>query len=166
MKSFTFWGWDKKPKTMLRFVKPGDIFCFKLDAERYCFGRIITLMTIGHLSEIFDVINTHPRITEQEINEAKLIINPLILDTYSLFDKKIESGSDWRIIGRQENYIPKDYSDIYFAFGIGDSCKKKNYLGDVIDISESEWEKLPKLSPKGDFDIKGKLLKSDGKAYP
>ncbi|EBU0967044.1 phosphotriesterase, partial [Salmonella enterica] len=28
---------------MLRFVKPGDIFCFKLDERRYCFGRIITL---------------------------------------------------------------------------------------------------------------------------
>ncbi|EAB3441595.1 phosphotriesterase, partial [Salmonella enterica] len=26
---------------MLRFVKPGDIFCFKLDEDRYCFGRII-----------------------------------------------------------------------------------------------------------------------------
>ncbi|EAB7704566.1 phosphotriesterase, partial [Salmonella enterica] len=25
---------------MLRFVKPGDIFCFKLDEDRYCFGRI------------------------------------------------------------------------------------------------------------------------------
>ncbi|EAA3827205.1 phosphotriesterase, partial [Salmonella enterica subsp. enterica serovar Hadar] len=24
---------------MLRFVKPGDIFCFKLDEDRYCFGR-------------------------------------------------------------------------------------------------------------------------------
>ncbi|EAM5449648.1 phosphotriesterase, partial [Salmonella enterica] len=22
---------------MLRFVKPGDIFCFKLDEDRYCF---------------------------------------------------------------------------------------------------------------------------------
>ncbi|EAS8920308.1 phosphotriesterase, partial [Salmonella enterica] len=24
---------------MLRFVKPGDIFCFRLDEDRYCFGR-------------------------------------------------------------------------------------------------------------------------------
>ncbi|ECL7833995.1 phosphotriesterase, partial [Salmonella enterica] len=23
---------------MLRFVKPRDIFCFKLDEDRYCFG--------------------------------------------------------------------------------------------------------------------------------
>ncbi|EAT4166415.1 phosphotriesterase, partial [Salmonella enterica] len=27
---------------MLRFVKLGDIFCFKLDGDRYCFGRIIS----------------------------------------------------------------------------------------------------------------------------
>ncbi|EKK8473443.1 phosphotriesterase, partial [Salmonella enterica] len=27
---------------MLRFVKPGDIFCFRLDEDRYCFGRIIS----------------------------------------------------------------------------------------------------------------------------
>ncbi|HGN3428356.1 TPA: phosphotriesterase, partial [Proteus mirabilis] len=26
MSDFKFWGWDKKPRTMLRFVKPGDIF--------------------------------------------------------------------------------------------------------------------------------------------
>ncbi|MGM7491034.1 phosphotriesterase, partial [Proteus mirabilis] len=25
MSDFKFWGWDKKPRTMLRFVKPGDI---------------------------------------------------------------------------------------------------------------------------------------------
>ncbi|EAN2280869.1 phosphotriesterase, partial [Salmonella enterica] len=29
MSDYKFWGWDKKPRTMLRFVKPGDIFCFK-----------------------------------------------------------------------------------------------------------------------------------------
>lgn len=28
MGDFKFWGWDKKPRTMLRFVKPGDIFVF------------------------------------------------------------------------------------------------------------------------------------------
>ncbi len=25
MSDFKFWGWEKKPRTMLRFVKPGDI---------------------------------------------------------------------------------------------------------------------------------------------
>lgn len=157
MNDFKFWGWDKKPRTMLRFVKPGDIFCFKLEEDRFCFGRIITLMTVGHLSELFDIVKSFPEITESEINSAKRFIEPIILDTYSLFDKKLEIGSDWRIIGHQENYIPRNIDNIYFAFGVGESCKKKDCYGNVFSISENEWERLPKLSPKGDFDIKKRL---------
>ncbi|HIA0984292.1 TPA: immunity 26/phosphotriesterase HocA family protein, partial [Salmonella enterica subsp. enterica serovar Muenchen] len=125
--------WDKKPRTMLRFVKPGDIFCFKLDEDRYCFGRIITLMTVGHLSELFDIIKKSPGITELEISNAR------------------------RIIEHQVNYNPKNLDGIYFALGIGDSCKKKDCYGNDFLISESEWKTLPKLSPKGGFDIKKRL---------
>ena len=154
MSDFKFWGWDKKPRTMLRFVKPGDIFCFKLDERRYCFGRIMSLMTVGHIAEFFDIFMESPTVSESKINNSKRIINPIIIDTYSLFDKKIEEGSDWRIIGHQDNYTPENIDDIYFAFGIGDFCKKKDFFGNVTSISESEWNLLPKLSPKGDFDIK------------
>lgn len=133
MSDYKFWGWDKKPRTMLRFVKPGDIFCFKLDEDRYCFGRIITLMTVGHLSELFDIIKKSPGITELEISNAR------------------------RIIEHQVNYNPKNLDGIYFALGIGDSCKKKDCYGNDFLISESEWKTLPKLSPKGGFDIKKRL---------
>lgn len=154
MSDFKFWGWNKKPRTMLRFVKPGDIFCFKLDESRYCFGRIMSLMVVGHVAEFFDIFSSMPTVTESEINNSKRIINPIIIDTYSLFDKKIEKNSDWRIIGHQDNYIPENVDDIYFAFGIGDSCKKEDFFGNVTPITESEWNILPKLSPKGDLDIK------------
>lgn len=133
MSDYKFWGWDKKPRTMLRFVKPGDIFCFKLDEDRYCFGRIITLMTVGHLSELFDIIKKSTGITELEISNAR------------------------RIIEHQVNYNPKNLDGIYFALGIGDSCKKKDCYGNDFLISESEWKTLPKLSPKGGFDIKKRL---------
>lgn len=133
MSDYKFWGWDKKPRTMLRFEKPGDIFCFKLDEDRYCFGRIITLMTVGHLSELFDIIKKSPGITELEISNAR------------------------RIIEHQVNYNPKNLDGIYFALGIGDSCKKKDCYGNDFLISESEWKTLPKLSPKGGFDIKKRL---------
>lgn len=133
MSDYKFWGWDKKPRTMLRFVKPGDIFCFKLDEDRYSFGRIITLMTVGHLSELFDIIKKSPGITELEISNAR------------------------RIIEHQVNYNPKNLDGIYFALGIGDSCKKKDCYGNDFLISESEWKTLPKLSPKGGFDIKKRL---------
>ncbi|ENT4820041.1 TPA: immunity 26/phosphotriesterase HocA family protein [Citrobacter farmeri] len=157
MSDFKFWGWDKKPRTMLRFVKTGDIFCFQLDDDKYGFGRIMSLMTVGHISEFFDLFSKKPVITEEEINRAKRIIDPIIIDTYSLFDKKIESGSDWRIIGHQRGYSPKNVDGIYFAFGVGHDCKKKDFYGNVSHISQDEWENTPKLSPKGDYDIK-KLL--------
>lgn len=50
--------------------------------------------------------------------------------------------------------IQKNLDGIYFALGIGDSCKKKDCYGNDFLISESEWKTLPKLSPKGGFDIK------------
>lgn len=53
-------------------------------------------------------------------------------------DKKIEPESDWRIIGHQDNYSPENVDEIYFAFGIGDSCKKKDFYGNVFPIDESE----------------------------
>ena len=39
---FKLWGWDKKTRTMLRFIKAGDLFCSKLDEQRYCFGSGMT----------------------------------------------------------------------------------------------------------------------------
>lgn len=159
MSDFKFWGWDKKPRTMLRFVKPGDIFWFKLDEGKYCFGRIMSLMTVGHVAEFFDIFMESPTISESDLNNSKRIIKPIIIDSYSLFDKKIEEGSDWRIVGHQDNYTPENIDDIYFAFGIGDFCKKKDFFGNVTSISEREWELLPKLSPKSNFDIKKLLSK-------
>ncbi|EAU3937542.1 hypothetical protein ICI63_004612 [Salmonella enterica subsp. enterica] len=91
------------------------------------------------------------------MSNARRIIEPIIVDTYSLFDKKLENGSDWRIIDHQVNYNPKNLDGIYFALGIGDSCKKKDCYGNDFLISESEWKTLPKLSPKGGFDIKKRL---------
>lgn len=91
---------------MLRYVKPGDVFCFKVDGGMYRFGRIMSLMSVGHIAEIFDILSDTPKITEGEIENAKRIISPLIIDTYSLLDKKIEPESDWRIIGHQDNYSP------------------------------------------------------------
>ena len=35
------WSWEKKPRTMLRYLKIGDIFCFRYDDHTYRFGRIM-----------------------------------------------------------------------------------------------------------------------------
>lgn len=161
MGNFKFWEWDKKPRTMLRFIKQGDIFCFNLGVEAYRFGRIMAETTVGHVAEIFDITLSVASITEYEIENAKRACYPVVIDTYSLFDKKIEKHSDWRIIGHQDNYMPEKVDDVYFAFGADPFCKKKDIWGNVSDISKDEWDSLPKLSPKGDFYIKKFLLKNN-----
>ncbi|NIF24406.1 immunity 26/phosphotriesterase HocA family protein [Candidatus Pantoea multigeneris] len=153
MSNFKFWSWDKKPRTMLRFVKPGDIFCFKIDDNTYRFGRIMSKIITGHIAEIFDHSSEKPEITMDVVNKTQRLIPPIIIDTYGLLDKKVYKDGDWRIIGHQENYIPQNVSDVYFAFGIGNNCNKKDFYGNNTPISESEWEALPKLSPKGNLDI-------------
>lgn len=157
MSNIKFWGWDKKPRTMRRFVKPGDIFCFHVDDEHYLFGRIMTKIITGHVAEIFNFISTTPEITEEKIYNAKRIISPIVIDTYSLFDRK-EENSDWRIIGHQNDYMPNNVENIYFTYGIGNSCKKVDVFGNETPICETEAEKIPWLSPLGDFDVKEILL--------
>lgn len=155
MSDFKLWGWDKKPRTMLRFVKPGDIFCFRLDKERYCFGRIISKIVTGHVAELFDFISDSPEITE--INMSERAIPPIVIDTYSLFDKKIEEGSDWRIIGHQNNYIPDNVDGVFFVYGVENSCKKVDVFDNESSISEKDAENYPRLTPHGDYQIKSLL---------
>ncbi len=147
------WGWEKKPRTMLRFLKIGDIFCFKYDEHIYCFGRIIAHVMF-HIVEIFDYFSEQPVITEEDILSAgRLLVIPL--DTYSLFDRRSEG--EWRIIGHQEGYIPENVEDIWFSWGIASGCRKSNPLNQTVFISEEEWRALPSLSPGGDYDVKREM---------
>jgi len=145
------WGWEKKPRTMLRFLKIGDIFCFKYDDHTYRFGRIMAKV-IFHIVEILDYVSDQPVIREEDILGAdRLIVTPL--DTYSLFDRRSEG--EWRIIGHQEDYVPpEDAKDIWFAWGIASGCRKSNVFNQTVFISEEEWSALPSLSPGGDYDVK------------
>ena len=40
MSKLEFWGWEKKPRTMLRFIKPGYLFCFKLQMKSMVLGGL------------------------------------------------------------------------------------------------------------------------------
>ncbi|NUF50232.1 immunity 26/phosphotriesterase HocA family protein [Gilliamella sp. ESL0250] len=157
MSDFKLWGWDKKTRTMLRFIKAGDIFCFKLDEQRYCFGRIIIKIFIGHVAELFDNISNSPDISEAEIKQARRLIEPVILDSYSLFDRKSEG--EWRIIGHQQNYVPTDMNGVYFTYGEEPWCKKMDIWENEIPISGKEAESLPRVAPLGDYNIRKELLK-------
>ncbi len=144
------WGWEKKPRTMLRYIKPGDIFCFKFDDSTYCFGRIMAKVMF-HIAEIFDYTSNQPVISENDILCAGRL-TAIPLDTYSLFDRRTDG--EWRIIGHQEDYIPEHAEDIWFSWGIGSGCRKSNVFDQTVFISEEEWESLPTLSPSGDYNVK------------
>ena len=148
------WGWEKKPRTMLRFLKSGDIFCFKYDDHTYYFGRIMSKV-IFHIVEIFDYTSDQPIITEKDIlRSGRLLVTPL--DTYSLFDRKSEG--EWRIIGRQKDYtLPEDAAGFWFSWGDYSAGRKSNPLNQTVSISKEEWTALPPLSPGGDYDLKRKI---------
>ena len=86
------WGWEKKSRIMLRYIKIGDIFCFKYDDCTYRFGRIMAKV-IFYITEIFDYASEQPVISEDDIRNAnRLLVIPL--DIYSLFDRRTEG--EWR----------------------------------------------------------------------
>jgi hypothetical protein len=152
MQKIKIWGWDKKIRTMLRFIKAGDIFCFEFDDRSYCFGRIIAETDWGHLAEIFDYISEEPYITIESLKNFSRVMAPIVLDSYSLFDKKIVG--EWRIVGHQEDYIVPDFNDIYLTFGIGNDWKKIDLYGNISKISTEEHSKYISASPVGDYIIK------------
>ena len=146
------WGWNKKNRTLLRFIKPGNIFCFKYSESFYCFGRIMSKTIVGHVAEIFTYTSTEPVITENQILHSSRLIDVVILDSYSLFDCKSEG--DWRIIGIQDNYQLVDAENIYFTYGAGKKRKMIDIDGNKSEIEEVEAQKYPILSPQGDYYIK------------
>ncbi len=147
-------GWDKKPRTMLRYLDAGQIFCFKFDENKYCFGRLMTEASVGHIAEIFDYTASTPEIGADEINSAKRI-SVEVLDSYSLFDRKSEG--DWRIIGACGNYIPTDVENIIFYFGIGSGTQLVDFFDHKTPVPPEEAMKYPPLSPHGDYEIKTKI---------
>lgn len=152
MQNIRIWGWDKKERTMIRFIKKGDIFCFKFDEKRFCFGRIIAKTQPGHLAEFFDYISAEPFIDANNIKKATRLMKPIILDSYGLFDRRTEG--EWRIIGHQEDYITHDFDEIFLTFGIGNDWKKRDLYGNVTKISVEEHLKYIPVSPQGDYRVK------------
>ena len=55
MDRVNLWGWDKKTRTMLRFIKVGDILCFKINEseEKYGYGHWIIKNTYTRVNGEF-----------------------------------------------------------------------------------------------------------------
>ena len=157
MSKIDIWGWDKKKRTMIRFIKSGNIFCFKIKDDLCGYGRIISILDFGAVAEILGCSVLLDSITEYDIINRKRILPILLLDSYVLFDRKIEEGSDWRIIGRQHDYAPTNMENVFFTFGEGSGCKKVSIFGEVISITPEEASNLPQASPKRDIHIRKML---------
>lgn len=145
------WGWDKRPRTMLRYLDQGQILCFQFDENKYCFGRLMTKCIVGHIAEIFDYTSSVPEITAAVIADVKRIA-VTVLDSYSLFDRK--TGGEWRIIGICNNYVPSNVENIIFYSGVGDILTLNDFFDRTTLVSEKEARKFPPLSPNGDYIIK------------
>ncbi|WP_420917861.1 phosphotriesterase [Pseudomonas syringae] len=147
MMGVKYYSLAKNPKTLLRNIKSGDIFCFSVNGK-YRIGRIMTQNSLGHVAEIFDQVLDTPDVSK--LVSMKRLGRPVILDSYGLFDRKIEG--DWRIVAHHEDYIPHD-EPVRFTSGIASGCKKIDIFDNEEAIAESEAKKLPDYSPMGEDDV-------------
>ena len=150
-----FTTWEKKPRTMLRYLKPGNIFCFVRRPGVYGFGRIMTDVNMGHMAEIFDYFSETPVITEQQVLDSKRAWGPLCLDSYALFDRKYKS--DWRIIGHQDGYEPTDYEGVYLVYGSKGLQRRIDIFENETRVDDAEASRWPSYSPNGDYDVQEDL---------
>lgn len=144
--------WTKKSRTLLRNIKPGDIFCFTRDNENYYFGQILSETLIGHIAEIFKLTTNHLSFTSEDLDHTPLT-NPIVLDSYSLFDKKTDETADWRIVGHQEIFEPKRLEKYFFVYGSMQNWTKLSALNAKEEASELDALRLPPLTPLNNYKI-------------
>ncbi|AKF48642.1 Imm26 family immunity protein [Pseudomonas syringae] len=148
MSELKIFKWEENKRKQLRHIKPGDIFCFDLGQIGYGLGRVMTRNSLGHVVEIFKEVLDKPQITCSNFSRVG---DPVILDSYSLFDRKTEG--DWRIIAHDPNYTAPLEEPIRFIYGVANNRTE-------VDIFDNEYpsrsspEELPRYSPKGDMQIK------------
>jgi hypothetical protein len=150
----------KRPKRQK--AKPGDIVSFKLDDGRYGFCRIVSMVSIGSVVEIFDYFSDQPVFDYSKLE--KWIIPPVTIDTYSLLDTRADG--DWRIIGSTPGFSPGDkFRSIRFVYG---TTPNTLMAVDIFDkeepISAENAKDLPRYSSRGDFDVKELLKDTVGRS--
>lgn len=140
--------------------KPGDIFCFKLDDERFGFGRVVSKVSIGLVVEIFDYISNQSFLNYSKTQS--IMFNPIIIDGFSLFERRTEG--DWRIIGNTPDYEPKkDYEKLRFVYGQGRDMTAADIYNNKMTISAEEAKKYPYYSPNGDYDVMKLIKEAQGR---
>ncbi|QKZ02408.1 Imm26 family immunity protein [Pseudomonas eucalypticola] len=160
MSNLQIYGWKQKKRTLLRKILPGDIFCFQYLDDSFVFGRVMTANDLGHVAEIFLPVLNDPEICS--LDGFVRLGEPLILDSYGLFDRKIKG--DWRIIAHQEDYTAPENESVRFAYGAPGSSKLVDIFDNEKDINFSDMKNYPSYSPRGDAYIKKLVSNSLGVA--
>lgn len=155
MSTLKVFDWNKKARTVLRSIKPGDIFMLEVRPGLFATGRIMSKVDFGHVAELLDVFAEKPQVSPEALLAAQRVGQPIVIDSYSLFDKKL--AGDWRIVAHEQGYVPSAYEKVFFSYGAGASFKKVDIFGNEVGISKAEADKLPAYSPKEDWDVKEML---------
>ena len=153
MSKIKLWGWDKKPRTMLRYVRVGDIVCFEMDSSKsnYGYGQLIARLTGGFAFKGFNILHkSADDITIEEIENADKLGDIFVLDVYATLDyrKNLQNG-EWRVIGHQEDFelIEDEINNIFFSYGGKGMKYRKNLLDDSISITDEEAENYVSSGP-------------------
>ena len=107
--------WNEKPRTKMRFIKIGDIFCYQFSEEMFVFGQILGKVNVGHVIQFFDIFQARLTITVEELSRAQFIGKPIIVDSYTLFDRS--PVWSWQIIGHQADFDPSSFKNLAFKWG-------------------------------------------------
>ena len=147
-------GWTKKRRTMLRFIRAGDVFSFTRNDGFYHFGQIISEIPIGHSAHIFGTRRRETTLALADLEQARPLMNPVILDSYSLFDRKSDQDADWRVIGRHELIHATGLENYFFVDGTPGIWHKRNATNSIhCSATEEEAAVLPSLTPLNNFKI-------------
>ncbi|MBT0568172.1 Imm26 family immunity protein [Williamsia sp. CHRR-6] len=147
------YSWEKKKRTMLRFIKPGDFFCFLLPSGKFGCGRVISKVSVGHSAEFYPSPLDEPVLWENWANSGVSFYD--VLDSYSLFDRRLEG--DWRIVGSADIEEKKVYREVFFVYGSSGGRYKVNLMGQECECSEEEYRALPPYRPAGNANILSRM---------
>lgn len=129
-------------------LRPGDILSFELTPGLFGFAKVLAKPKLGDAIEVYDYFSTNSDDYEKAIVSSPLFEQPIILDGYSIFWKRVVDN--WNRIGRDENFNfdEADRAKVKFKYGVPGLFKLID-LNDVsyLDVSQEEAQKYPDYSP-------------------
>lgn len=128
----------------------GAVFSIDLGNGKFAFGCCLIKVSIGHLVEIFDFFSTDSSL--EELPELKRLAEPVIIDDFSLFSKKIKEGN-WNVIGKIPAFTPSDIDHLKFTYGTGAERFVTDARGNIDVTTKEKAAAYPVYSPKGNKDI-------------